>query len=293
MKLAVFDDFRLGVLNDSHVYDVTQTVPSVLDSWPEQRMNWLIRGWSHIAAELADLKPFKARPLDSVQLRAVNPAPGQVFAIPANYLAHIGELGDRAISTEASSLRRAEFFLKAAGSVSGVGEGIRLPAGSARRFDHECELGVVVGRGGRDIPRSEALEYVFGYTCLLDMTMRIEPGSRQEDRSMRKSFRTFTPTGPYLLTADEVSDWKDLTVSLAVNGEQRQSAQTQDMVLALDEMIELISSVVDIRPGDIIATGTPAGVGPVTVGDSVTISISGVGEMTLPVGEAEPSALAF
>jgi 2-keto-4-pentenoate hydratase/2-oxohepta-3-ene-1,7-dioic acid hydratase in catechol pathway len=126
---------------------------------------------------------------------------------------------------------------------------------------------------------------VFGYSCAVDATMRIDPNGRQEDRSMRKSFRTFTPLGPYLVTADEVSDPQTLRSRLSVNGEVRQAADTADMIVDVAHAIELISSVVTMLPGDVVLTGTPAGVGPLTAGDELEIAIDQVGCMRLDVVE--------
>ena len=301
MRLAVFDrpgegPFRIGVVEAGPdvelVRDITAVLPAVFDSWPEQRMNWLIRNWAELASRLPAAAGDQL-PVASVVLRAANPAPPQLFAIPANFRAHLGEIGDRSVTTGGRTAREAGFFLKAAGSVSGAGQPVALPAGSTRRFDHECELGVVIGRGGRNIPRERAFEHVFGYSCLIDMTMRIERGSFEEDRSLRKSFRGFTPLGPYLVTADEIPDVTALHSRLLVNGVQRQSAEMKDMIVPIDEAIELISSVVDLRPGDVIASGTPGGVDRVTPGDEVTIAVDGVGEMTLSVVEAEPAPRPF
>lgn len=293
MRLAVFGDLRIGVVAGGAVHDVTALIPAAFDTWPEQRMNWLIRNWETVRGQLTDLAAFPARPADSVTLRAANPAPPQLFAIPANYHAHVGEIGDRAVTTGGRTAREAGFFLKAPGSASGAGEPVALPAGSARRFDHECELGVIIGRHGRNVPRDQALQHVFGYACLIDMTMRIEKGQFEEDRSLRKSFRTFTPLGPYLVTADEIPDISGLRSRLLVNGQERQTADLGDMIVPIDEAIELITSVVDIQPGDVIATGTPQGVGPVRGGDQITIEIDRIGAMTVPVTEAESSPRPF
>ena len=149
------------------------------------------------------------------------------------------------------------FFLKAPSSVVGAGSPILLPRGSARRFDHETELAVIIGRRAKNVPRAQALDFVFGYSCLMDITMRLEPGMPAEERPTRKSFDTFTPIGPYLVTADEIPDPQALENQLWVNGKLRQSANTRDMTVGVAELIELVSSVMTLNPGDIIATGTP------------------------------------
>ena len=177
------------------------------------------------------------------------------------------------------------FFLKAPGSMVGAGGVIALPKGSTRRFDHESELAVIIGTPGRDIPRERALSHVFGYACLIDATMRIEPGVAEEERSMRKSFEGFTPLGPWIVTADEVPDPQALRNRLWVNGELRQEASTAEMIVGVAELIEVISSVLPLRAGDVIASGTPEGVGPFGPGDTLRIAIDGVGDMSLTVRE--------
>ncbi|GAA4324011.1 fumarylacetoacetate hydrolase family protein [Pigmentiphaga soli] len=288
MKLAVFDDYRVGLVEGDRIHDVTAALPPWLAELPAQRMNWLIAHWSEAAPALAAARrEAAARPLAEVALLPPSPSPSHVFAAPANYRKHIGELGDRSVTGKGRSAREQGFFLKAPGSLSGAGAGILLPRGSSRRFDHESELAVIVGRGGRDIPREKAFEHVFGYACLVDATMRIEKGVAEEERSMRKSFETFTPLGPWLVTADEVADPQALDNRLWVNGELKQQANTRDMIVGVAELIELISSVLPLRPGDVIATGTPEGVGPFAAGDTVRIAIEGVGDMTLPVAERD------
>ena len=291
MKLASFNDHRIGVVEASLVHDVTGCLPSWLDSMPDQRMRWLIESWERARSSVEEFaRSAQGRPVRSVKLLAPVPAPSHVFAAPANYHKHIGELGERAITKKGRSAREQGFFLKAPGSLVGAGDAITLPRGSKRRFDHESELAVVIGKSGRNIPRERAMEYVFGYSCLMDITMRIEPGTGEEERSMRKSFESFTPMGPYLVTADEVNAPGRLANRLSVNGDIRQDANTSDLIVGIEELIELVSSVLPLRTGDVIATGTPEGVGPLVVGDKVTIAIESVGEMTLPVIEAAMTA---
>ena len=287
MKLCVFDAGRIGVVEGERVYDVTAALPEALREPAHGHMNWLIEHWTETLPRVRAARAAAAGvPLARVTLGAPVPNPPHVFAAPANYRKHIGELGARSVS-KGRSAREQGFFLKAPGSVSGPGRSIRLPKGSARRFDHESELAVVVGRRGRNVPRAEAMAHVFGYACLMDLTLRIEPGVAEEERSMRKSFDTFTPLGPFLVTADEVPEPGALSNRLWVNGALRQEANTRDMIVDIAELIELVSSVLEIRPGDVIASGTPEGVGPIAPGDEVTIEIERVGRMSLRVEEAD------
>lgn len=291
MKIASFNDHRVGVVDGSELYDMTGALPDFLRELPRQRVNWLIANWPSVQGLFRDYRRAgKPLPLDAVQLLAANPAPQHVFAAPANYRKHIGELGDRAVTQGGRSAREQGFFLKAPGSLVGGSGAILLPRGSERRFDHESELAVIVGRQARNVSREQAMDHVFGYSCLVDATMRIEKGVAEEERSMRKSFETFTPLGPWIVTADEVPSPASLKNQLWVNGELRQSANTREMIVGIAELIELVSSVLTLQPGDVIATGTPEGVGPFAPGDEVRIEIEQVGSMTLPVRECEVRA---
>ena len=286
MKIAIYDDYQLGLVSGDRLLPFTSLLPRALDLLPRQRLNWLVAHWDTHAADVEKhARGAEPVPLASVRLLPASPAPSAIFAAPANYRRHIGELGDRAVTNTRRTAREQGVFLKAPGSLVGAGQAILLPRGSARRFDHESELAVIIGRACRDVPRERAMEHVFGYSCLIDLTMRIEPGVAEEERSMRKSFETFTPLGPYLVTADEVPSPSGLSNRLWVNGELRQSADTADMIVDVAELVELASSLLALQPGDVIATGTPEGVGPVAPGDEVRIEIASVGSMTLPVRE--------
>jgi 2-keto-4-pentenoate hydratase/2-oxohepta-3-ene-1,7-dioic acid hydratase in catechol pathway len=291
MKIASFDDYRIGLVEEAGLYDITSVVPAAFDALPQQRLNWLIANWQDAKAAMQSARQAaKALDIGSVRLMAATPCPPHVFAAPANYRKHIGELGERTVTKKGRSAREQGFFLKAPASVVGAGGAILVPHGSTRRFDHESELAVIVGKGGRDIPRERAMEHVFGYACLIDATMRIEGGTFEEERSMRKSFEGFTPVGPYIVTADEVPEPGRLSNRLWVNGELRQEANTSEMIVDIPELIELISSVLPLVPGDLIATGTPEGVGPFAPGDTVTIEIERVGRLSVPVRERERAA---
>lgn len=288
MKLVSFNNYRVGVVDGVHVYDMTDSLPSFLEELPRQRMNYVISNWLEIKDIFNGYLIVGTKiDLSAVTLLTPNPAPQHVFAAPANYKKHIGELGSQAVTKKGRSAREQGFFLKAPGSLSGPEQAITLPKSSTRRFDHESELAVVIGKTARNIKRENAMDYVFGYSCLIDATMRIEKDEFEEERSMRKSFETFTPTGPWIITADEVNDPNNLSNRLWVNDELRQESNTREMIVGIAELIELISSVVQLEIGDIIATGTPEGVGQLCIGDKVTIEIEHVGSMTLDVQEAK------
>jgi 2-keto-4-pentenoate hydratase/2-oxohepta-3-ene-1,7-dioic acid hydratase in catechol pathway len=287
MKLALFDDNRVALVEGESLYDVSAAVPAWGQPWPPVFMQRLISEWPAARpALLAARAAATPIPRSAVKLRSPMPYTSNIIAAPANYRKHVGELGNRGVTAAGNSARNIGFFLKATSSLVGPDDGIVLPKGSSRRFDHETELAVIIGKRGHHIPRAEALDYVFGYSCLIDLTMRLEPGAPAEERPTRKSFDSFTPLGPWIVTADEIPDPQVLSNRLWVNGELKQSTNTAEMTVGVAELIELISSVMTLQPGDVIASGTPEGVGPVAPGDSITIELEKIGAMTLQVREA-------
>ena len=280
MRVCVFDDQRLGALaTDGTIVDLTDLVPEHTQA--DERMNALISDWDGLRDTAADrVAAGGGTPEAAVTLRAPQPRPRNLFAAPVNYHQHQQEMGGdggvyvgRQILT--SEVRKG--FLKAATSVVGPDGAIELPW-EDRRFDHEAEIGVIIGRKASRVSTADALDYVFGYTPLLDITLRGE-----EDRSFRKSFDTFTPIGPYIVTADEVENPEALDFWLTVNGDERQKSNTSLLIYGIAKLIEVYSEVMTLQPGDIIATGTPEGVGQIVPGDTVVLTIPEVGELTMPV----------
>jgi 2-keto-4-pentenoate hydratase/2-oxohepta-3-ene-1,7-dioic acid hydratase in catechol pathway len=280
VRLCVFDDWRLGVLTAAGgISDVTAFVdPAVA---PRARMSELISTWTQVAPELAGHAAVDAgRPIADLVIRAPQPRPGKVIAAPVNYRSHQSEMGGDGGVYPGRSIGTIDTyagFVKASSSVVGPDAAIELPF-PGRRFDHEGELGVVIGRTATCVRRDHALGHVFGYVPLLDVTMRGD-----EDRSFRKSFDTFTPIGPAIVTADEVGDPGDLALELAVNGDTRQHARTSALIFDVPRLIELYSEAMTLEPGDVIATGTPDGVGPIEPGDVVALRIESLGELVMPV----------
>ena len=280
MKLYVFDDYQLGAeAQDGTLVNITDLVDEHAD--PKERMNKLIVAWDDVRDEAqARVEAGGGLPFEGRQLRAPQPLPRNLFAAPVNYHKHQAEMGreggvyqDRKILDV--SVRKG--FLKAVTSIVGPHEEIVLPWAD-RRFDHEAEIGVIMGKETRDATVDNALDHVFGYTPLMDITLRGD-----EDRSFRKSMDTFTPIGPYILTADEVEDPEKLDFWLTVNGEDRQRSNTSYMIYGVRKLIECYSEVMTLQPGDIIATGTPEGVGEIKPGDTVVLTIPEIGELTMPV----------
>lgn len=290
MRICTFDDLRVGVISEAdgadRVSDLTGLVPA--GTRPDQRVTALISSWPELEPQARAIAAAGGGvPLRDVTLRSPQPAPRTVLAAPVNYRRHQAEMGGAEgvyVNQEIKTIETYAGFVKASGSVVGPDEPIRLPL-TGRRFDHEAELGVVIGRRAHRVGRQDALDYVFGYVPLIDVTMR-----GQEDRSFRKSFDTFTPIGPAIVTADEVGNPDDLDVRLTVNGELRQHATTADLIYGVARLIELYSSAITLQPGDLIATGTPEGVGPIEPGDTVVLSVERVGALTMQVSSVDGSA---
>lgn len=209
-------------------------------------------------------------PLDSVRLLAPV-RPGKILGVGRNFAAHAAE-------HQAEVPELPLLFLKAPSSVIGPGEAIRLPPQS-KQVEHEAELAVVIGHNGRWIPPEEAGHYILGYTIANDVTARdLQRLDGQWARA--KSFDTFCPLGPWIETA---FDPADAVITCRVNGQLRQMASTRDLVFPVRHLVAFASSVMSLEPGDVILTGTPAGVGPLIDGDEVTIEIEGIGQLINPV----------
>ena len=209
-------------------------------------------------------------PLAAVRLLAPV-LPSKVVCIGKNYADHAAEMGGEAPAAPV-------VFLKPSTSVIGPGEAVRLPRDS-ERVDHEAELGVVIGRLCRDVPRSRALEVVLGYTCGNDVTAR-DHQKADGQWTRGKSHDTFCPIGPWVETEMDVADTE---VSCHVDGELRQDGRTSSLLHDVPAVIEWVTAFMTLLPGDVILTGTPAGVGPLTAGSSVSVSVGGVGTLTNPV----------
>src|SRR5215831_9048341 len=285
MRLARFDDNRLGLVDGDSVRDISaalELLPSV--RYPVPPGDLLLThldGVLERARELSADSPVL--PLNQLVLRSPVANAGKVVGAPVNYQRHLDEVRgdahlhhDNAINT----IHRAGLFLKAASSVVGAGDGVAL-AMPDRRTDHEVELAVIVGRRARHVTRADALSYVAGYCIGLVITVR---GS--EERSLRKSIDTYTVLGPYLVTADEVGSPDDLDLMLSVGGEVRQKSNTRNLIKGVAELIEYATTFYTLFPGDILMTGTPEGVAPIYPGDELVGTISRIGSMKVRVRAA-------
>lgn len=216
--------------------------------------------------------------VDLAGLRFLPPVrPGKVACIGRNYAAHAAELGN-------SVPPRPLLFLKPPSAVIGAGQPILLPPDS-ERVEHEAELGVVIGARCRHVQPSDADAVIFGFTCVNDVTARdLQRSDKQFARG--KGFDTFCPIGPWVATG---LDWRDLRVRCRVDGELRQDGRTAQMVFDVAALVATVSRVMTLEPGDVIATGTPEGVGLLRAGQRVEVEIEGIGVLGNPVA-ADPDA---
>ena len=282
MRLAVFDDSRLGLVRDNLVVDVSDLAGAGTGEWPPVFLLRAISGFDRLRPRLEEaLRSRAGAPLAGVALRAPVVFPSKVVAAPVSYRAHIEEMRPL-IKGELHAIEKYGVFLKAPSSVVGPGATVELPFPD-RRTDHEVELGVVIGRTARNVATADAMGYVFGYTAVMDITVRGD-----EDRSTRKSFDSFTPVGPVLVTADEIPDPHGLRLRLWVNGEPRQDGNTRDMIWNVPKLINYASHVMTLYPGDLLSTGTPEGVGPLRPGDEVTLDVERIGRMSVRVELRKP-----
>jgi 2-keto-4-pentenoate hydratase/2-oxohepta-3-ene-1,7-dioic acid hydratase in catechol pathway len=219
--------------------------------------------------------------LGTLRLRPPVPRPGKILAVARNYAAHAAEQGGERPEEPV-------LFLKASSSVIGPGDPIRLPRIS-REVDYEGELAVVIGRSAKDLEAGDALGCVAGYTAANDVSARDWQGVRGQ-HFIGKSFDSFAPLGPCLVTRDAIGDPQDLLLTTRVSGEVLQHARTKEMTFGIAELIAFASRIATLEPGDVFLTGTPAGVGKarkpprwLRAGDVVEVEIEGIGTLANPV----------
>jgi 2-keto-4-pentenoate hydratase/2-oxohepta-3-ene-1,7-dioic acid hydratase in catechol pathway len=285
MKLCRFDEDRLGVVVGNMVHDVTAAQDEIRKS-----ARYDMKGDAVIAAlptwrprieEMA--KQVGGKPLSSVKLLSPIARPSKTMAAPTNYKKHIEEMRSRtdlpreATQRQPPDIGKAGIFLKSNSSIVGPSEGIPLRFPD-RTNEHEIELVAIIGKPGTNIPKEKAKEYIAGYTLGLDMTCR-----GGEDRSFRKSIDGYSVLGPWFVTADEIANPDDVTVTLTVNGVLKQTADTKDLIYDIGRLIEFASSFYTLYPGDVYYTGTPQGVSPVKPGDVLRGKCDQVGEFEITV----------
>jgi 2-keto-4-pentenoate hydratase/2-oxohepta-3-ene-1,7-dioic acid hydratase in catechol pathway len=289
MRLCRFGNGRLGLVREDGVVDVSfvlERLPSY--RYPLPRYDTLIANLEALRdAVEQEAVDQSAIPFSDVVLASPVANPGKIVAAPVNYRKHLDEAReDPEIhhQNQIAEIQRAGLFLKAPSSLIGASDPIVIRHPD-RRTDHEIELAVVIGKTADRVPPHRALEFVAGYCIGLDITVR---GS--EERSLRKSIDTYTVLGPWLVTADELTDASQLSLELSVNGEARQNANTRDLIINVPDLVAFATSFYTLMPGDVLLTGTPEGVGPIKPGDSIRASISSIGTMTVGVESIEDAA---
>ncbi len=278
---------RIGIVREDSIYDVTP----VLEALPSHR--YPIPLGDQMIDNLSNLRPRMDEAAKTAEVIPQSEAfflspvanPTKIIGVPQNYEEHALEAtADHGIS-QGNPRRKMEdqgLFLKANSALIGPSEGvaIRFPD---RRTDHEAELGVVIGKKGSDIPYENAMDFVAGYAIAMDMVVR-----GPEDRSFRKSIDTYAILGPWMVTADEISDPGNLDFELSVGGDTRQKNNTKNLILDLPGQIAWASKFYSLYPGDIIMSGTCAGVTRVVPGDIMHLEFEKIGAMDVPVRAHQP-----
>ena len=304
MKLVTYhrtDGYRLGAILDHQVVDLqdawraseraTPTGNGVkIDDFPSSMLDFLQRGsqvWRAAQAIVAWVASESAPrsvlyPLKDTRLAPLVPDPSKIVCVGLNYM-------DHCLEQNVEVPERPMLFAKFPSALIGPGELITWPAELSSQVDYEAELAVVIGRTARNVPAQQAFDYIAGYTIANDISARdVQFADVQWVRG--KSFDTFCPLGPYLLTRDEVGDPHNLAIRCWLNGELMQDSNTNQLIFKIPQLLEFITSTSTLYPGDIICTGTPNGVGffralPVFLqpGDVIEVEIEGLGRLRNPI----------
>lgn len=292
MKLLTFEPGagnapRAGAVEDGVVVDLPTLAASGGHRLPGDVLD-LVRDPEHVSLArrlLADQDSWPehaVHPLAEVRLRAPL-RPGKIVGVGLNYVEHVEE-SSRTLDTAKELPSRPVLFSKPSTAVVGPGDAILRDASLTEQLDWECELAVVIGKPAKRVDRAQALDHVFGYSIVNDISARDQRRSGQWFYS--KGQDSYAPFGPWIVSADEIEDPQDLDVSLKVNGEVMQSSNTRHMLFPIAELIADISAGMTLEPGDVIATGSPSGVGAaqdpprfLQPGDTVELEIERIGQL--------------
>jgi 2-keto-4-pentenoate hydratase/2-oxohepta-3-ene-1,7-dioic acid hydratase in catechol pathway len=273
VKLCYFNDYRLGVVKDDQVVDITDAVKDVPHLHRAELINGLIKRWDAYKAKVAKAAEGKGVALSGVRLRAPVPKPGNIDCMAVNYMED-GTLKEKP---------QINAFHKMSNAIIGNGDTMVLPDVPAGVFEGEAELALVIGKRATRVPASEAMKYIFGYTGFIDGSARGLPPPGNVFFQM-KSRDTFAPLGPWIVTADEIADPQNLNITLTNNGAVMQKFNTSDMAHQIPRCIEWLSSIHTLEPGDIVATGTNhRGLNPFMDGDKIELTIEKVGTLRFNV----------
>ena len=268
MKLVLFDDYHLGVINDGRVVDAMEVFAGVPFRRPQDMIEEVITNWEELRPKIGSaLQGKNGVPLDSVRLRPPVPQPSKLICAAVNYL----EFGQR----EPAVL---DAFLKSPSAIIGTGDTCELPPAPATVFHHEPKLAFVVGRRATKVSQDDALSYIFGYCNFLDMSARGLQGAVGNSFFLGKCWDTFAPMGPALVTADEIPDPQNLQVRLWNNDEPRHDFPTSDMAHQIRELVSEFSKITTLEPGDVVATGVNhQQIGAVQDGDVIRMEVKELG----------------
>jgi 2-keto-4-pentenoate hydratase/2-oxohepta-3-ene-1,7-dioic acid hydratase in catechol pathway len=291
MKICHYGEREAGVVHGERVFPIGAALVAAGHLRPGYTMREVIDALANLPEAMQcarhALGERKSFPLASVTLLAPIEDPPSIWAAAANYKAHAAEMLAASGGPDRAALGKddlmAEFFLKPTSSIIGPGGTVMLPKVS-KDVDYEAELCAVIGTRARRVSEAQALEHVFGYTICWDISQRDPWGrNRQNTRNIRKGFDTFTALGPWIVTRDELPEPQDVRIEVELNGQPSMTAHTSDMICSLREHIRFLSDVLTLRPGDLITTGTPAGVAKLAPGDRLRGRIERIGEMSLSV----------
>lgn len=276
MKLLFFDDFKLGVLKGDTVVDVSDVVRDIPHLGPQDLISGLIERFGDYTGRLQEaVDRGQGVPVSQVRLRSPLPKPYNIVCMAVNYM----EDGTRSAPAPINA------FHKSPNSVIGHGDTMVLPDVPATIFEGEAEMALVIGKRATNVAASDAMSYIFGYLNFIDGSARGLPPAGNVFYQM-KSRDTFAPMGPYLVTADEVADPHNLQVRLWVNGDIKQNYNTSDMAHKIPRIIEWVSSMHTLEPGDVIATGTNhRGLSAFQDEDTIELETAGLGRLRIKVSD--------
>jgi 2-keto-4-pentenoate hydratase/2-oxohepta-3-ene-1,7-dioic acid hydratase in catechol pathway len=295
MKICHYNNNQAGVMVDDKVYPIGDALIKAGLARNGYTMLEVIDALANNPAAMQCARDAAqgagSIPLSSVKLLAPIQNPGSLWAAAANYRAHQAEMitrmGSEGRENKSKDELMAEFFLKTTSSIIGPGDTVILPKIS-KLVDFECELCAVIGKRARRVGEDQALDHVFGYTMCWDISQRDPWGKgMQNTRNIRKGFDTFTALGPWIVTRDEIDEPQNLSIKVLQNGKEVMTAHTSDMICGLREHIRFLTSCLTLRPGDLITTGTPAGVSKLRDGDHLRGTIEKIGSMELHVKDEE------
>lgn len=275
MKIAFVDDYKLSIVAGQNVFDVHDLVAAIPHLTHQDLLEGVIAAYQDLKPKFENaVKTRKGKPVAQAKFRAPVPQPSKIVCMAGNYM----ESGTIPAPYDVDA------FLKSPASIIGDGEIVVLPDAPATVFQHESELGVVIGKKASKVKAAQALDHVFGYLNFVDVSARgINPNGRNSFW-WQKSWDTFGPIGPWIATRDEIPDPQKLHIKLWNNGDLRQDFSTSDMARGVAQVIELISAEVTLLPGDILATGTNhLGLGPLQDGEKVEMEITGLGRLHVTI----------